>query len=297
MSDLVAISSDELTVEINPLGSELWSITDAAGRSYMTDGDRRWWTGHAPILFPIVGALRDDRYRLDGKEYALGKHGFARHNRFDIVKEAKDRASFRLKDSEETRRHYPFAFALEIAFTVAGNRLSLEATVTNRDEASLPFSFGFHPAFAWPLPGDAPKSAHRVTFAQAELEAIRRIEPASGLLLPEPQPTPVDGDTLVPTAELFELDALIWDRLHSRFCTFGAPGSGTVALEFPDTHLLGIWQKPGAPFLCIEPWNGLADPLGFDGDLRTKPGIMELAPGASRSFHLAITITPPGDTQ
>ena len=134
-----------------------------------------------------------------------------------------------------------------------------------------------------------------MTFEREEPEAIRRIDPASGLLLPEPQPSPVDGMTLAPTAELFEPDALIWDALQSRACRFGAPGSGAVAIEFPDTHLLGIWQKPGAPFLCIEPWHGIADPVGFDGDLRAKPGIMELAPGASRSFHLAITVTPPGE--
>ena len=122
MSELVSIASDDLVARINPLGSELWSITDGAGRDYMTDADPRWWTGHAPILFPVVGALKDESYLLDGREYTLGKHGFARHSLFDMSLAEEDRAIFRLTDSDETREHYPFAFALEIAFALEGNR-------------------------------------------------------------------------------------------------------------------------------------------------------------------------------
>ena len=281
-----------MTAKLNPLGAELWSLSDRAGREYMTDADPAFWTGHAPLLFPIVGMLNANLYRIDGQEYAMAKHGFARKSRFDVLSTSPDNARFRLMDTAQTRAIFPFAFALEIEFHIAGATLAITATVTNPDEQALPFSFGFHPAFAWPLPGGADKDAHRVVFAQPEPAPIRRIDPASGLLVPKSHPTPVEGSTLTPTARLFEPDALIWDHLASRALSFGAPGGSWIDLAFPDTPLLGIWQKPGAHYLCLEPWQGIADPVGFTGDFRDKPGVAELAAGDSRQFRLTITVRP-----
>ncbi|MFC0203489.1 aldose 1-epimerase family protein [Novosphingobium soli] len=288
--ELVTISSGDLTARIHPLGAELWSLADRLGREYMTDADPAFWTGHAPLLFPIVGALNGDRYRLDGREYALKKHGFARRSAFAVVQAADDRACFRLTDSEETRSVYPFAFVLDMAFRLDGASLRMEARVSNPGEEPLPFSFGFHPAFAWPLPGGAAKADHRVAFEAAEPQPIRRLDPASGLTLPEPFATPVEGHLLCPDAAQFEADALIWDRLSSRSATFGAPGGAQLALAFPDTPMLGIWQKPGAAYLCIEPWQGMADPLGFARDFRQKPGIVTLPPGDTRRFRMDVTV-------
>ena len=295
MNDTVVIRSGALTAAIDPMGAELVSLKDSAGREYMTDADPRWWTGHAPILFPIVGALRDDRYRLDGRDYAMGKHGFARHNDFAVVERTESTVRLRLNENLDTLAQFPFRFALELDFSLSGWALCVTASVTNRDDRAMPFSFGFHPALAWPLPGGAAKDAHRVVFEKPEPAPIRRIDPATGLLLPEPQPSPVVDDTLCPTADLFEPDALIWDQVESRACTFGAEGGASIHVAFPDTQLLGIWQKPGAHYLCIEPWHGFADPQGFNGDLREKPEIMELSPGAAREFTMRLTITPPED--
>ncbi|WP_375289843.1 aldose 1-epimerase family protein [Qipengyuania sp.] len=295
MSEPLAITSGDLTARIDPMGAELLSLTDAAGREYMTDADPRWWTGHAPILFPIVGALNGGRYRLGGEEYALEKHGFARKSLFRCEEhEPYEWARFVLEDSAATRGAYPFAFRLDLFFRVWGATLTTTATVSNRGDSPMPFSFGFHPAFAWPLPGGA-HDAHRIYFAEDEPQPIRRIDPASGLLLPEPFPTPVAEGRLAPDSAMFEPDALIWDRLHSRSCEFGAPGGGSVSLEWENLPMLGIWQKPGAPYLCIEPWQGIADPVGFTGELTEKPGIVSLPPGQDMQFTLAITVTPPKD--
>lgn len=294
MSDPVTITSGEVTATIDPLGAELLSLTDAAGREYMTHADPRWWTGHAPILFPVVGALANGTYRLDGRDYAMPKHGFSRRSRFTCEEhEPYEWARFALEDSEATRAAYPFAFRLELFFRVWGGTLTTVATVTNRDVRPMPFSFGFHPAFAWPLPGGAEKADHRLVFEQAEPQPIRRVDPASGLLLPDSFASPVAGDTLAPEAAQFEADALIWDTLTSRACTFGAPGGASLALEWDNLPMLGVWQKPGASYLCIEPWQGIADPLGFGGDLSDKPGIVTLPPGEDADFTLAITISPP----
>jgi galactose mutarotase-like enzyme len=290
-ADLVTITDGALTARINPLGAELWSLTDARGREYMTDADPAFWTGHAPLLFPIVGALNGGKYRLGAREYALAKHGFARTSRFDPEKAGPDCARFRLRDSEETRAVFPFAFELVIEFATAGQTLAVTATVRNIGDAPMPFSFGFHPAFAWPLPGGGPKDAHRVIFAQDEPEAIRRIDPISATLLPDCEPTPVIGNALQPNASLFEKDALIWDRLNSRALTFASTGP-SLDIVFPDCPYLGIWQKPGAQFLAIEPWHGFNDPEGYDGDFRDKPGIMNLASGDERRFRMDVIMRP-----
>ncbi len=291
-ADLISVASDVLTVQINPLGAELWSITDRQGREYMTDADPAFWTGHAPILFPVVGMLNDGRYRLGERTYALSKHGFARHSRFEVVEASASAVHFRLRDSDETRAVYPFAFVLDLTFRVEAATLHVEARVGNAGEAAMPFSFGFHPAFAWPLPGGAAKADHHVTFAQPEPQPNRRIDPASGLLLAEAFPTPVKGRELVPDAALFEADALIWDHLASRSVTYGAPGGASLTVDFPDTPMLGVWQKPGAAYLCIEPWQGIADPVGFEGDFADKPGVVRLPPSDTRSFRMDVTVTP-----
>ncbi len=290
--DLIAIASDGLTARISPLGAELWSLTDATGAEYMTDADPAFWTGHAPVLFPIVGMVRDGRYRLDGREYTIPKHGVARGAKFRVTSTGSDFAHFQLVDSVETHAAYPFAFALDVDFSLAGNTLQIAATVCNRGDVPMPFSFGFHPAFAWPLPGGAAKEAHRLVFEHDEPAPIRRIDPACGLLLPDPQPTPVEGRDLAPSSALFEPDALIWDTLSSRAASFGAEGGAWLDLAWPDCPMLGVWQKPGAAYLCIEPWAGIADPVGFDGDFREKPGVMELAPGRAEAFRMDVTVRP-----
>ena len=290
--NLVSIASDSLTARINPLGAELWSLTDRKGQEYMTNADPAFWTGRAPLLFPIVGALNGGSYRFGGVAYKLPKHGFARQSRFELVRQNDTETGLRLVDSAETRLVYPFAFALDMTFGLDGATLRMTATVHNRGGEAMPFSFGYHPAFAWPLPGGASKSAHRITFAAVEPRPIRRIDPPSGLLLPDARPTPVDGRTLAPDSALFEADALICDKLNSRALTYGPPGGANLDIAFPDTPMLGIWQKPGANYLCIEPWQGMADPLGFAGEFRDKPGVVSLPPGASTSFRMDVTINP-----
>ncbi len=287
-SDLVSISNGALTARINPLGAELWSLTDRDRREYMTDADAQYWTGHAPLLFPIVGALNGGRYRVDGREYALPKHGFARTSQFELIEQAADRARFRLVESDATLAVYPFRFALEMELALAGATLSMIATVRNPGTGPLPFSLGFHPAFAWPLPGGSAKADHEIVFEQDERQAIRRID--SEGLVARSEPTPVAGRELALREALFEDDALIWDDLRSRGCSYGAPGGARLDIAFPDTPMLGVWQKPGARFICIEPWAGIADPAGFTGDFRDKPGVMELQAGGSRSFRMDVTV-------
>jgi len=287
MSALVAIGSGTLSAEINPLGAELTHLRDAAGRELMTNADPAYWTGHAPILFPIVGAVADDRYRLDGREYDMPKHGFARRSTFELVAAGEDRAEFRLGPSDATRADYPFDFALSVSFAIAGATLSIETTLANPGDRDLPASFGYHPAFAWPLPYGRPRAEHRMVFDAAE-GAVAVLDGA-GLIAGE-RASPIDGRTLHLTDDLFADDALIWTPVTSRGLTYGAEGAPQlrIAWEAPE---LGVWTKPGAAYVCVEPWWGHADPAGFTGDFRDKPGVMRLAPGERRTFAMSVTLT------
>lgn len=292
MNDTLAtIRSEALAVAINPLGAELWSMTDNDGRELMTNADPRWWTGHAPILFPFVGRSRGDVYRLDGQEYPMPQHGFARHKLFTLIESDENRALFRLKSDAETRAIYPFTFQLDMEFVVERVSLTMTARVSNLGDADMPFSFGFHPAFAWPLPfGGAPED-HRIIFSHAEPAAIRRIGSEPGMIALAHEPSPVKDHILAPDHAMFERDALIWDHLESRSLWWGVPRQRGLDIGFPDTPWLGIWQKPGAPYLCIEPWAGMADIEGFTGDIWDKQGIMRLPFGQSHSFKMSIRIT------
>lgn len=284
------ISSGDLTATINPLGAELWSLCDGEGRELMTDADPRSWTGRSPILFPFVGRCRDDRYRLNGHEYAMPQHGFARRKPFSLLEHSQTRAVFRLGADADTRLAYPFEFSLEIAFVLDGRSLAINARVANEGDTAMPFSFGFHPAFAWPLPYGGAASDHRIIFERPEPAPLRKIDLASGLVAAETRPSPVDGNLLIPTYAMFEGDALIWDQLESRSLLWGAPRSPNLRIAFPDLRWLGIWQKPGAHYLCIEPWAGMADPVDFTGDAWDKPGIMCLQAGETRALGLNLTL-------
>jgi galactose mutarotase-like enzyme len=289
---MIEIASENLSAAINPLGAELSHLRDAEGRELMTDADPAFWAGRAPLLFPIVGRLAGDRYRLDGKAYPLSQHGFARRQMFELVEQAADRAAFRLADNDATRAVYPFAFTLDAAFALAGATLSIDITVANRGEGDMPASFGFHPAFAWPLPYGAPREAHRMTFAADEPGPLRQIVMGEGLISPEPRPSPLADRTLALSDALFDSDALIWDPVASPSLVYGPEGGPSLEIGFGGAPGLGIWTKQGARFVCVEPWWGIADPAGFAGEIWDKPGIQRIAPGESRTFSMQVTLNP-----
>jgi len=165
----IHIRSDGLSAEIDPLGAQLFALRDADGADLLWNGDRAFWTGRAPVLFPIVGALANDRYRLGEREFTLPKHGFARRRLFEVAEAAPGRAVFRLCWDEETLAVYPFRFELDLSFAVAGPTLTMTATVRNLDPAApMAASFGFHPALRWPLPYGQPRAAHALVFEYNE---------------------------------------------------------------------------------------------------------------------------------
>jgi len=157
----------------------------------------------------------------------------------------------------------------------------------------MPASFGFHPALRWPLPGGGARADQAILFDEDEHAPIRRLD-ADGLLAPDPRPTPVDGRKLTLHDDLFVEDAMIMDRIASRRLMYGAPGGTQIVVDFANMPQLGLWSKPGAGFLCIEPWQGYADPAGYDGDIADKPGVSAIGPGAQRTFEMGISVKQAG---
>lgn len=289
MADVVSITSGHLTATIAALGAELQSLKDGAGNELMWRGDPAFWRGRAPLLFPIVGRLNGDSLRLDGQAFAMKKHGFARKSHFALADKGPDELLFRLVDVPQTRGEYPFPFELDAHFRVAGATLLMTVTVRNKGDGEMPFSFGYHPAFAWPLPGGGARGSHQIIFEVDEPSALRALTP-DGLISADRVPTPVVGKTIALDDALFENDAMVWDQINSHRLIYGAPGYPRLDIVFPDTPWLGIWTKPGAPYLCVEPWAGMADPEGYKGDFRDKPGVINLAPCTEQSFEMSVTL-------
>ena len=289
-ADEVTIFNRDVRASVRSFGAELVRLQDGAGADYLWNGDPAWWSGRSPILFPIVGALREGRLKVDGKAFAMAQHGFARLSAFETIVREDTHCAFRLLPSRETRAQYPFEFELRLDYEVIGRALSMRTSITNTGSGPMPASFGFHPAFRWPLAGDLSRTAYSITFDRPEVAPVER--PAEGgLLSGTPRPSPVIGKKLALSDSLFEEGALIFSGLESRRVTYGAATGPRIVVSFDGLPDLGIWTKPGAGFVCIEPWHGYASPGDFDGALRDKPGIMLIEAGTTRQLEMRIEIS------
>jgi galactose mutarotase-like enzyme len=285
----VSISSDKLVAEIDPLGAQLSSLKNSAALDLLWNGDPKVWAGRAPLLFPIVGVLEGGTYRVGTKRYPLARHGFARGKLFSIDSASSSAASFRLAADESSLQVYPFQFELKVHYELNGAMLSVTTSIGNQGNAPMPASFGYHPGFRWPLPFGQSRSSHFIEFECDEPAPARRIDSA-GLLTPDRHPTPIAHRRLTLADSLFQDDVLIFDQINSRSVLYGSNDGPRIKIGFPDTPYLGVWTKPGAPFICIEPWHGVTDPEGFSGDFKDKPGVFVLKGGEAFCTRMDITL-------
>ena len=284
----IVIRSERLVAEISPHGAELTRLRDRDGNDLLWNGCEKWWTGRAPLLFPIVGALPNNTAVVDGKTFSMRQHGFARNKQFSVVGASLTECTFGLASDDEKRRQFPFDFVLEVTFAIEGAALRIGATVFNKSSRAMPVSFGFHPAFRWPLPYGGSRQDHEIRFERPESAPIRRL--TDGLLDLTASREMFEGSIMALDDAMFVPGALIFDQLQSRAVSFGVPGKPSIQVRFPNMPHLGVWTKPGAGFLCVEPWQGYAAPLGFAGELKDKPGGMLLAANASTEFAIEICL-------
>lgn len=285
---MTLLGNSHLQAEVANLGAELVALRDAAGRDYLWNGDPAFWKGRAPLLFPIVGKVPDDRLLVGGKTYPMRQHGLARTSPFELIASDEASCSYRLDASDASRESYPFEFRLDVRYSLLGATLTIKAEVANRGNVPMPVSFGFHPALQWPLPGGGAKDEHAIIFSEPEEAPVRRLD--GGLLRAAASANPVRRRHLALSEDLFREDVLVLDQVRSRSIEYRSSRGPAVRVSFPGMPHLGLWSKAGAGFLCIEPWQGYAAPKGFTGELAAKPGGIAIEAGRSRSFEMSLEV-------
>ena len=264
------IENDLLTAQINDAGAELHSLQSKSdGFEYIWQGDPAVWYGQAPVLFPFIGRLLNDTYRFNGTTYTMQKHGFARKRTFDVVSCGGNSAVFMLRSDDTTRENYPFDFELYVRFELLGRTLRATHTVVNRTAGEMYFSLGGHPGFNCAI-GDT------LEFDESETLDSQSID-AESIRIAARKPVLRNEKTITITKDIFNDDALILSGIRSNAVTLRRQsGDRPVRFTFGDVPFLGIWAKPGAPYVCIEPWCGVNDDRTERADVAQKEGIVRL---------------------
>ncbi len=278
----ITLTHGDARATIALLGAEArtWRI---AGRDLLWPGDAAIWSDISPILYPVVAWTRDGA-RVEGMQFPLGLHGFARFETFAVEVAGPEFARLSLTDNERTRALYPFQFALVLEYRLSFDTLEVAIEVANPGVRPAPYACGLHPGFRWPL-GAAGREGALVRFEKAERAEVPRIEPG-GLVGKTMRPVPLQGRDLPLSDALFANDALCFLNCASRSLAFIDASGASITMEFPDFPHAALWTRPGAPFICLEAWTGYSDPKGFTGELREKPGMRALEPG-TRARHEA----------
>ncbi|WP_338721018.1 aldose 1-epimerase family protein [Devosia sp. XK-2] len=278
---LTRIANDQITVDVAALGAEMQSIQTRDGRHWLWHGDAAHWTGRSPILFPIVGKAPNDTISVEGLRLQMSQHGFARRSNFELVVEESDRCVYRLTASEASRAMYPFDFQLDVEHVVEGRAVVVSTEVTNRDHRVMPFGIGFHPAFAWPLPG-AEGRPHLVELDEGGAPALHRL--SGGLVEPEALPSPFENGRLVLEQNLFAQDAMLFPEGAGAGLLYGPEAGPQVHFTWENLPNFALWTKPGGDFICLEPWHGTAAEVGGSDELGERPFSELLGPGARARY-------------
>ena len=288
MPAITRIANPYLSVDISSLGAELQSLTTADGKAWLWNGDATYWSGRSPILFPTVGKAPDNRISIEGKTYDMAQHGFARRSEFALIAWDDTMCRYELTASAATHAVYPFEFLLTLTYTLHGRKLTVATEVENLDTRPMPFGLGYHPAFVWPLPG-AEGRAHTVTLDNGAEPALVRLE--DGLVTADRLPSPFRAGKLTLDSALFVADAMVFPEGAGAGLTYAAEGGPALKFAFDNLPNLALWQKPGAPFICIEPWHGTAAEHGGSNDLARRPYSLTLRP--AEKAHFAFTVELP----
>ncbi len=288
---IYTISNDKLCVKISDLGAELQSVTDLAdGCEYIWQGDAKYWEDRAPTLFPICGRFLDGKYTYRGKEYAMGMHGFAASQTYEVSNVQGDSVTMTLRANEQTRAQYPFAFSFALTFALSGRRLPGAAEIKNEGEEILPATFGAHPGFNVPFTKGHDFSEYTLTFAEKCTPNQLGITP-EGYYAGRCRALALEGGTtLALDHEKFVVDGIFMSRM-ARKVTLGAPTDPHgVTLDFADFPYLGVWQEYGkdTPFLCLEPWCGLPSYPDVADDISEKNDMFHIAKGEKKNLQYSI---------
>lgn len=287
------LKNQDLAIQVAAHGAELCSIV-RNGKEYLWQADPAFWARHSPVLFPIVGRVWNDTYRVEGKEYRLSQHGFARDMDFTLTHESADELRYRLESSEATLEKYPYPFALEIGYRLKGRCIEVLWQVQNTGDREMPFQIGAHPAFVYQDFDPADDERGYFAFDRAQgLEYICPVE--KGCVSPERHKLTTEAGGLMPIrTATFDCDTYIFDGGQLQEVTLLDKAKRPyLSLHF-DTPLVALWAptkaKPDCPFVCIEPWYGRADRVGYEGEYAERDHMQRLAAGETFRGGYAIEI-------
>ncbi len=268
---LITIQNQLLKVSISTVGAELQSIRDANGVERLWQGDPAFWASRAPILFPVAGGFRDDAYELDGKRYPMPKHGFVRKLEWRVEKSDAESAAFVIDDKHEG---FPFEYALRAIYTLEGDALHVDYAAENLGSIPFYFSVGAHEAYA------TPEGIDQYTLVFDQPETLRANPLTGNLITHDTIPLTENTPVLPLTYDYFAVDALVLLSVKSRGVTLRSHlHPREIHVAFPEHDVLMLWTKPGAGYLCIEPWCNAPDFVDADPRIDHKPGFIHLAPG------------------
>jgi galactose mutarotase-like enzyme len=275
---MVQIEDDHLVARINENGAELQSIK-LDGREYLWQGDPAYWGKHAPVLFPIIGELKDGKYIFDNKEYHLPRHGFARDNQFEAKQTSLASATFTLLSNAETLTVYPFEFIFQVKYEIRQQTLYCSYIVQNVNERDMYFSVGGHPAFRVPLNDQLQYEDYVLEFNNDT--SLKRFLLQKGLITGNSETIMLDDKKLQLKPSLFYKDAIVLKHIKSdKIKLYSNKDSHGLKFSFEGFPYFGIWAAKDAPFVCLEPWCGIADRIGHDYELKNKEGVNQLTAGA-----------------
>jgi len=285
------ISNQLIRIQVAERGAELCELFHIGNQlNYLWKGDPVFWGKTSPVLFPIVGSLRNNAYRWQNKTYSLPRHGFARELPFQLIQHSENTLLFQLVHSAATLAVYPFPFKLSILYHIDQTRLSVRYQVENPATSPMYFSIGAHPAFALPLEPQCAYNDYYLAFSTPENAPIYPLT-ESAFIANNPKPFFHHTKQLSLYPELFYGDALVFKNLQSNQITLAATsGKAGLQFNFPNTPYFGIWSAKNAPFICLEPWHGIADTENATGNLEEKEGIITLFPGNIFSSEWSVTL-------
>ncbi len=270
---MITLKNEFLTASFNEVGAELKSLV-FGGKEYIWEGRSEVWSGSAPILFPICGGLKDDKYTYKGKEYTLKKHGYARFATFEIEDKTDSSVVFLHKSDEETRKSFPFDYELRVTYTLVDKTVKVGYSVKNLTGGNMYFSIGSHEAYYTPEGIED----YDVVFPQNE--TLNAYVIYGNLLSNQELPIIKDSNVLPLYDKYFTVDALVFKDLKSRTATLRNRKTGkAVQVDFPNADYFLLWHKPNSPYMCLEPWSGIPDIVGSSYDITEKEGIITLESG------------------
>ena len=275
------IKNNYLTVQINDIGAELWSIKDQSNTEYLWQGDAAYWGSKAPNLFPYIARLTEGKYQLQGKFYEMGIHGFARGMVFEVEQVSESHIVFTIRDTEETYASYPYKFTFSVIYKLEENQLMITYYVKNKDDKEMYFGVGGHPGFNVPLEEGLAFDDYYLEFNA--VKKAKRVEFSEDCFVLEgTHEYPLkEGNKISLAHNMFDDDAIVLTEMAKSVSLLSKKGKKGIRVTYPDMDYLGLWHKPktDAPYICIEPWSSLPSRKGIIEDLATKPGLIHLDAG------------------